>query len=407
MIIARRGKQSVPKQSKREVFATFLMLGLYGFGGPTAHFALFRRVLAEERGWVSPAVYDEYLALCQFLPGPGSSQMAAVLGWVRAGALGAVAAMTAFALPSVILMAAAALALPVLPQGAAQGVTAGLLAAVAAVVAGAVFSMLRSQSGRAWGLAIAASSAVALFAAAQVGFASLLVLQPALIALGGLAGLIVLRRGAQAPREPFLRPAKAVGGWAAAIVFALLLVGLPLLAGSGPSLALADSVYRSGALVFGGGHVVLPLLQAELTPDPVSQEVFLAGYGLAQALPGPLFSFAAFLGAAAAESALMAVMLAVLAAVMIFLPGLLLVFAVLPLWSGLKMLPLAQGAIGGAAAAAAGVLAYAFYDPVLTSLPADWRVWSLALFAFASLQLAKAPPPLVVAACALAGAVLI
>jgi chromate transporter len=397
----------VPKHSKREVFATFLMLGLYGFGGPTAHFALFRRVLAEERGWVSAAAYDEYLALCQFLPGPGSSQMAAVLGWVRAGALGAVAAMTAFALPSVVLMAAAAFALPVLPEAAAQGVTAGLLAAVAAVVAGAVFSMLRSLAQRGWALVIAAGCAVTLFAAAQFGFVSFLVLQPAMIALGAVAGLIVLRRRVEAHSEPFVRPAKAAGGWAAAGLFTLLLIGLPLLDGTDRALALADSVYRAGALVFGGGHVVLPLLQAELTPDPVSQEVFLAGYGLAQALPGPLFSFAAYLGAAAGDTVALGVVLAVLAAIMIFLPGLLLVFAVLPIWSSLKTLPLAQGALGGAAAAAGGVLAYAFYDPVLTSLPVDWRVWTLALIAFLSLQLAKAPPPLVVAACAIAGAVLI
>ena len=391
------------KQSKREVFTTFLVFGFYGFGGPTAHFALFRKVLAEERRWVGAAVYDEYLALCQFLPGPGSSQMAAVLGWVRAGAPGAVLAMTAFALPSVVLMTGAALTLPVLPQGLAQGVGAGLLAAVAAVVAGAVISMFKGLMARSWSLAIAGASMLGLWGGALGGVAALWVLQPVIIALGALVGAALLRKRVRRPGEPEARSARARGGWAAAALFAVLLLGLPFLADSHAVLALADAAYRAGALVFGGGHVVLPLLQAELTPDPVSQETFLAGYGLAQALPGPLFSFAAFLGAAAGEDVGGALVFAVAAAVMILLPGLLLVFAVLPIWSNLKKRPLAQGAIGGAAAAATGVLAYAFYDPVLTSLPPDWRVWAIAATAFAALQWIKAPPPLVVAACAVAG----
>jgi len=394
----------VLNQSKREVFTTFLVLGLYGFGGPTAHFALFRKVLAEDRGWISAEAYDEYLALCHFLPGPGSSQMAAVLGWVRAGALGAVIAMTAFALPSVVLMAGAATALPVLPDDLAQGVTSGLLAAVAAVVAGAAISMLKAQTGRVWALVIAGGAAAGLFMAVYSGLVGVLVLQPVLIAAGALAGLVLLRREPGAAANAPARPALPAGGWAAAAVFAVLLVGLPWSAGAHDALALADSAYRAGALVFGGGHVVLPLLQAELTPEPVAQDVFLAGYGLAQALPGPLFSFAAFLGAAAGDDPAPALALAALGAIMIFLPGLLLVFAVLPIWSELKTRPPAQGAISGAAAAATGLLIYASYDPVLTGLPSDWRVWAMAALAFAALQAAKAPPPLVVAVCAILGA---
>ena len=393
----------MPEQSKREVFTTFLVLGLYGFGGPTAHFALFRKVLAEERGWVSPATYDAYLALCQFLPGPGSSQMAAVLGWARAGAGGAVIAMAAFALPSVILMTVAAQTLPILPDDLSRSVTNGLLAAVAAVVAGAVLAMLRSQAASLRALAIAGLTVIALFAGVQSGLVGGVLLQPVLIALGALAGFVTSpRRGSPVSIAP-PRSAKAVGGVAAAALFTLLILGLPLIAGSNGALALLDAVFRAGALVFGGGHVVLPLLQAGLSPNPVPQDVFLAGYGLAQALPGPLFSFAAFLGAAPVDAPLAATALAILAAGMIFLPGLLLVFAVLPVWSNVQGRAHAQAAIKGAAAAAAGLLAFALYDPVLTSLAPDWRAWSMALAAFAALEWAKAPPPLVVAACAILG----
>jgi len=381
---------------------TFLTLGLYAFGGPTAHFALFRRTLAERRDWVSPAEYDAYLALCQFLPGPGSSQMAAVLGWGRAGPLGAILAMIAFALPSVFIMGLAGFALPLIDPEAVSGVITGLLAAVAAVVAGAVWAMGRTTARRPVGLIFAAASAAGVLWASWQGL-SVIWLQPILIALAAFAGGVVLQEKAADTPGAADRKTPARGAGVAAFVFAALLIGLPVLSHLGPPFALADIVYRSGALVFGGGHVVLPLLKAGTTPELISEAAFLAGYGLAQAVPGPLFSFAAFIGSAAGEGPVDAAGLAILAAVKVFLPGLLLVFAVLPVWTRIKAMSRAQGAIRGAAAGATGLLAAAFVDPVLTSLPVDWRVYALAVAAFAALQWAKAPPPLVIAACALAG----
>jgi chromate transporter len=384
------------------VFITFFTLGLYAFGGPTAHFALFRKTLAERRRWLSPAEYDAYLALCQFLPGPGSSQMAAVLGWVRAGPFGAVLAMAAFAIPSVVLMGSAGFALPLLDPAVASGAIAGLLAAVAAVVAGAVWAMGRTTARHPLGLALATVSAACVLIATQQGV-SVIWLQPALIALAALAGGILLRTKTRVDVEAGDRTVSAKVGVLALISFATLLLGLPFLTGLGAPFVLADIVYRSGALVFGGGHVVLPLLKAGTAPELVSEASFLAGYGLAQAVPGPLFSFAAFIGAAAGEGLFGAICLALLAAVMVFLPGLLLVFAILPVWARIKAWPRAQGAILGAAAGATGLLAAAFVDPVLTSLPVDWRIYGLALAAFVALQGAKVPPPLIIAACAVAG----
>ncbi len=380
---------------------TFLTLGLYAFGGPTAHFALFRRVLAERRQWLSPAEYDAYLALCQFLPGPGSSQMAAVLGWVRAGPMGACLAMAAFALPSVLIMGAGGVALPLIDHAAANGVITGLLAAVAAVVAGAVWAMGRITARRPIALLLAFASAAGVLWAIGQGM-SVIWLQPVLVALCALAGAVILQDKTAQP-DIASQSAPARFGVFAFTIFIALLAGLPLLSHFGSAFALADIVYRSGALVFGGGHVVLPLLKAGTTPELVGEATFLAGYGLAQAVPGPLFSFAAFLGAAAGETGLEAGALALLAAVMVFLPGLLLVFAVMPVWARIKVWPRAQGAILGAAAGATGLLAAAFVNPVLTSLPVDWRVYGLAVVAFAALQWGKAPPPLVIAVCALAG----
>ncbi len=384
---------------------TFLALGLYAFGGPTAHFALFRKTLAERRDWLSPADYDAYLALCQFLPGPGSSQMAAVLGWVRAGPIGAILAMTAFALPSVILMGLAGFALPLIDPNAAGGVITGLLAAVAAVVAGAVWTMARTTARQPIGGGLAVASAAGVLLASWQGL-SVIWLQPAVIALAALAGGLMLQAKGADPPDVSVQPPAARGGVLAFVMFTALLLGLPLLSSAGTGFALADIVYRSGALVFGGGHVVLPLLKAGTTPDLVAEATFLAGYGLAQAVPGPLFSFAAFIGSAAGGGMLASAALAVLAVVMVFLPGLLLVFAVLPIWARIKAWPRAQGAILGAAAGATGLLAAALVNPVLTSLPVDWRVYGLAILAFVALQWAKAPPPLVIAACALAGFVI-
>lgn len=400
-----RGKQSVAEHSKSEVFLTFATLGLYAYGGPTAHFALFRKVLSEDKAWVTPQRYDGYLALCQFLPGPGSSQMAAVLGWVRAGRIGAVLAMLGFALPSLVLMTAAGLTLPRLGSDLANGAITGLMAAVAAVVGLAIWSMIRATSKQPAGLVLALASASVLLVSQAFGVFSVW-LQPGLIALCALLGWMGFSEPASQDREPISSKARRFGMIVAAASFALVFVALTLLSSQGDTLHLANTVYRSGALVFGGGHVVLPLLQAGVVPELVSESEFLAGYGLAQAVPGPLFTFAAFVGAASADATTAAIGLGVLAGLLIFLPGLLLVFAVLPVWERLQSSRRAKGAVAGAAAGATGVLAAGFVNPVLTSLPLDWTVYALAALALIALQFGKVAPPLVVATCAIIGLLL-
>ncbi len=395
----------MPEHRKSEVFLTFLRLGLYAFGGPTAHFALFRRRFVQDRAWLSPAHYDGYLALCHFLPGPGSSQMAAVLGWVRAGPAGAVLAMLGFALPSLIIMTAAGITLPLLDPDLAERVGNGLMAGVAAVVAGAVWAMLKTTAKHPVALMLAGASAIALLAAGAMGGVTLW-LQPGVLLACALLGGIVLSRSDSASPPTGLRPAHRTGAVIAIALFGLLLVGFPVLADEGTALQLAGAVYRAGALVFGGGHVVLPLLEAGTVPDLVEEAEFLAGYGLAQAVPGPLFSFAAFVGAASGDAPATAVLLAGLAAGVIFLPGLLLVFAVLPIWRRLQSSRQAQGVIAGAAAGATGILTAAFVDPVLTSLPVDAGLYALAFAAVLALHGARLSPPLVMAGCATAGLVL-
>ena len=397
------GKETVPDLTAWRVFLTFIRLGLIGFGGPAAHLGLFRETLVRRAGWVSERVYDELLALCQFLPGPGSSQTAAALGWVKAGPVGAIAALTGFALPSVMIMGLAGYGAAAHADLIPDGVRTGLLAAAAAVVGAAVVSMAQSQARR----PAAAGLAVFGFAATLAGAATALPLaavQPCVIALGAALGAALLRgahRGGHA--EPAPRKGRPRGAWIAlGLVLAGLLI-LPVSAGEARVAALADAVFRSGALVFGGGHVVLPLLESGTVPEFVDRETFLAGYGLAQSIPGPVFTFAAFLGAAAGDGPAGAAVFAVVAVLAIFTPGLLLVFAVLPAWARLKQNAAAAGALAGAAAAVTGILAAAFINPVLTSLPADWTAYALAAAGFAALRLLNASPPLVVAACAGAG----
>ncbi|XBQ16302.1 MAG: chromate efflux transporter [Oceanicaulis sp.] len=399
------GKETVRSGTLAEVFFVFLRLGLVGFGGPAAHLALFRTVFTGERRWLEPAAYDELMALCQFLPGPGSSQTAAAVGWVRAGPLGGVVAMTAFALPSLAIMGLAGWGAVAFAELIGTGLLAGLLAAAAGVVANAVLTMARTQAASVPGAVIAfAAFAVVLFAG---GFEwPLTGVQPAMILLGALAGLAFAAAPGPA-EEGAVRGGGRRGAIAALVVFAGLLAGLPLVAGEDRALMLADAVYRAGALVFGGGHVVLPLLEAGVVPDLVEEEAFLAGYGLVQAVPGPLFTFSAFIGAAAADGPAQALGYAALAAASIFLPGLLLVYAALPFWAQLKSSAAARRALSGAASAVTGILAAALIDPVIVSVPAEPIAYLIAIAAFLALRFIKAPPPLVVLACGAAGFVLL
>lgn len=385
-----------PSGSPGEVFLAFLKLGLTSFGGPIAHLGYFRDELVTRRRWLDEAGYADLVALCQFLPGPASSQVGFALGLMRAGPLGALAAWTAFTLPSAILLVLFALGAAALDGPVAQGVLHGLKLVAVAVVAQAVLGMARSLAPD------GPRAGIALVAVAMVVMLGGVLGQVGAIALGALGGLLLCRGGAAAPVAhdfPISRSASV----AALVLFAVLLLVLPLVAGTGQGMALFDGFYRAGALVFGGGHVVLPLLDAETVARGwLAEDAFLAGYGAAQAVPGPLFTFAAYLGAVAQPSP-NGVVGAGIALVAIFLPGLLLLIGALPFWSGLRRWPAAAAGMRGANAAVVGILGAALYDPVFLSAVLEPRDFVLALAGFVALVAWKAPPFVVVAALAVAG----
>ncbi|WP_428375690.1 chromate efflux transporter [Lichenicoccus sp.] len=390
-----------------EVLLAFLRLGLTSFGGPVAHLGYFRSELVERRGWVSEQDYAEIVGLCQFLPGPASSQAGFALGLLRAGPIGALAAWAGFTLPSALFMllcADLAGGLAASPLG--HGLLHGLRLAAVAVVAGAVLGMARSLCPDRPRAAIAMAAMLAT-AAAPAGVAQMVA-----IFLGAAAGLL-LCRGTGAPRDaiPIVQPVSAPAGARCLGLFLALLVLPPVLAAQRPEavpqgLRLFEAFSRAGALVFGGGHVVLPLLHdAVVAPGWVPEDRFLAGYGLVQAVPGPLFSFAAYLGAVAwpGSGGLQGATIALLA---IFLPGLLLVAGTLPFWNWLRARPAARAAVQGANAAVVGLLAMALYDPLWTSTilrPADFIV---AVAGFLLLTMWQVPPLAVVALGAASGAAL-
>jgi chromate transporter len=386
--------------SPGEVFRVFLKLGLTSFGGPIAHLGYFRNELVLRRQWIDEAGYGDLVALCQFLPGPASSQVGFALGLLRGnGLLGGLAAWLGFTMPSALVLLAFALGAGAFIGPAAEGFLHGLKLVAVAVVAQAVWGMARTLAPDRTRATIAlAALAIVTLGAGSFG-------QIAAIALGALAGLRFCRGEGLALTGQLRFPVSRRLGLALLLLFAALLVLPPLLgAASGDqALALFDAFYRSGALVFGGGHVVLPLLQAEVvTPGWVSNESFLAGYGLAQAVPGPLFSFAAYLGAAM-EPAPHGLAGAAIALMALFLPGLLLVYGMLPFWDALRSRPLAQAAMRGANAAVVGILGAALYNPVWTSAVLSPRDFALALAGFLLLLVWRAPSWVVVALLAAAG----
>jgi chromate transporter len=389
--------------SAGEVFHAFLKLGLTSFGGPIAHLGYFRDELVIRRGWLDERAYADLVALCQFLPGPASSQVGFSLGVLRGGGLlGGLAAWAAFTLPSALLLLAFASGVTALSGPVAGGAIHGLKLVAVAVVAQAVWGMARALTPdrpRA-GIAVAALFLTVL-AAGSVG-------QLGAIALGAFAGLLLCRAPSQGQGGPLAFPISRRAGAVALAAFAVLLVVPGLLATGLPSqtLALFDSFYRSGALVFGGGHVVLPLLQAEVVaPGWVGPGSFLAGYGVAQAVPGPLFTFAAYLGAIAGPAP-HGVAGSAIALVAIFLPGLLLVYGALPYWDAFRTRPLAQAAMRGTNAAVVGILGAALYDPVWTSAVGNPRDFAVAVLAFMLLTVGRVPPWAVVAITALGGVAL-
>ncbi|WNL40028.1 chromate efflux transporter [Halomonas sp. PAMB 3232] len=383
-----------------DVFRTFLWLGCTSFGGPVAHLGYFHTEFVVRRRWLSEAAYAELVALCQFLPGPASSQVGFALGLLRAGPWGAAAAWVAFTLPSALLLALFALGSTALEGPLFERVIDSLKLVAVAVVAHAVWGMAKSlcpDRARA-GIALGAVFVAALASgpAGQVGA----------IALGAVAGLWLCR--SPSPRgevNTFSFGVSRRAGAAALALFALLLGALPLLAPMALWLDMVDAFYRAGALVFGGGHVVLPLLSAEtVQPGLISNDAFMTGYGAAQAIPGPLFTFAAYLGAlwpgvnAGAGAAL--------ALVAIFAPGFLLLVGVLPFWHRFRRGERAQALLRGASAAVVGILGLALFDPVWVSavlVPIDV---ALALTGFLLLSVWRLPAWAVVIIVLLGGIVL-
>ena len=382
--------------SAREVLAVFLRLGLTSFGGPIAHLGFFHRELVERRRWVSEQQFAQLLGLCQFLPGPASSQLGFALGLMRAGWGGALAAFLAFTLPSAVLLFGFAAVLPQLSGPVGTSAIHGLKLVALAVVAHGVMTMARQLCPDPRRAGIATAAAVVILLTGQAW------LQLITVILGGLAGLYLCRDAKPSPEGELHTPHGMRAGWILLALFFLLLLGLPLLTGSGAGVALFEAFYRAGALVFGGGHVVLPLLEESVVASGwVSADDFLAGYGAAQAVPGPMFSFAAYLGARipGADGGMLGASIALIA---IFLPGFLLLSGILPLWRTLARYDAAARAIAGVNAAVVGLLAAALYDPVWTSAvfsPADVAI---ALVAFTMINAWRLSVIYVVAWCVLA-----
>jgi chromate transporter len=356
-------QQQAARGTVVEVFGAFLRLGLTAFGGPVAHLAHFRQAFVERQRWLTEAQYAQLIALCQFLPGPASSQVGFGIGLLRAGWGGALAAFVAFTLPSALLLLGFAAAIDRLGGPLAAAGLHGLKLVALAVVAQGVLGMARQLCPDATHATIAAGAAAAIIVSGGAW------MQIAVIALGAVAGSMLGSRPLlPTAGEGLPVPHGRRVGWLLLAAFALMLVGLPVLAGqTGGLLAMIEGFYRAGALVFGGGHVVLPLLEETVVaPGWISQERFLAAYGAAQAVPGPMFSIAAFLGAEL-PGEYGGVTGATLALLAIFLPGFLLLGGLLPIWNRLTTRPVAMRAVAGVNAAVVGLLGAALYDPVWTS----------------------------------------
>jgi chromate transporter len=390
-----------------DVFRIFLRLGLTSFGGPIAHIGYFRREFVERRQWLDEGTFASIVAFCSVLPGPTSSQTGMLVGLMRAGAGGALAAWIGFTLPSAVAMTAFGLGLQALElrggvtsSGWFTGLLAGLTAAAAAVVAQAVLALARSSCTDRETKTIALGAAI--LGIAVGGSASLQWLP---IALGALVGALFLRQagaGIAVPELPLRvpRPVAVASAAIFAAIVALLLIPAWIVA---PPFALLETVARAGALVFGGGHVVLPLLQGLVGDGLLPAREFFAGYGAVQAMPGPLFSFAAFVGAIDTSS-LSGIPGALVATVVIFLPSFALIFALAPVWKRLRALPGAAGALRGANAGVVGLLGAVLYHPILTSLGTNVTNVGIALAAYALIAVWAFPPWTVVVAGALFGA---
>lgn len=388
--------------STGEVFAAFLRLGLTSFGGPIAHLGYFHEEFVVRRKWLDEKTYVDLVALSQFLPGPASSKVGIALGLSRAGYPGALAAWTGFTLPSAIALVLFGYGVTSLGNALGSGWLHGLKVAAVAVVAQAVLTMMRSLApDRARATLAVAAAALVLAVPSSWG-------QIGAIVLGAVVGLALFRDAPPADHASLPHPVSRTAALIAIVLFFAILIGLPLVAAAtaNHSLQLFEAFYRSGSLVFGGGHVVLPLLQAAVVPPGwVSNDAFLAGYGAAQAVPGPLFTFSAYLGTVMGPSP-NGWAGAILCLVAMFLPAFFLVIGPLPFWDELRRRPAAQAALRGVNAAVVGLLLAALYNPVWTSGIKSAGDFALGVAAFLLLFMWKTPPWLVVAFCAIGGAVL-
>lgn len=383
------------------IFCIFLKLGLTSFGGPIAHLAYFRETFVQRHKWLDEQSYSDLLALCQFLPGPASSQVGIAVGLMRGGYRGALAAWLGFTLPSALFLAICAWLVTsdgvALPEGTLHSFKVVAVAIVAQAVWGMAKNLCRTLP----------TVAIMLLSACLVLWSNTVWAQIGVIVMSALLGVMFFKPNQidrpQMTSTPFIN--KRTGVKWLAVFFALLLC-LPLAAAVFPNKALLvfDSFYRTGSLVFGGGHVILPLLQAETVQSAwVTQDVFVTGYGLTQAVPGPLFTFAAFLGASMTDLGAWGAWLALVA---IFMPSFLLVFGVMPFWQSLRRHQGTQGAMMAVNAAVVGILLAAFYNPVWSSAIFQVSDGLFALMAFVALAIWRLPPWLVVVASGLLGALL-
>ncbi|HWA26758.1 MAG TPA: chromate efflux transporter [Lacunisphaera sp.] len=404
-----------PRPTVLDIFLVALRLGCTSFGGPIAHIAFFRHEYVEKRRWLDEAHFADLVSLCQFLPGPASSQTGFGVGYLQRGLAGGLAAWVGFTLPSAVLMIGFALGVAALGDLAAAGWLRGLKVAAVAVVAQAVWSMWRNLCPDLPRSVLAGASAGVLLVLADTWT------QVGVIAAGAIIGLLLLRSkngdGMVSPAPSELRSPGPAGlavppplpGVISLGLFFVLLLGLPAFArlSGSPGVGIFDRFYRTGALVFGGGHVVLPLLEREVVaPGWISHDQFLAGYGAAQAVPGPLFTLSAYLGAAMHHGP-GGILGGIWALGAIFLPGLLLVAGAIPFWHALRSRPGAQAALRGSNAAVVGVLLAALFHPVGTAGITDGRTAALAVAGLVALQWGRVPAWAVVGAAAGLGAMLL
>ncbi len=390
---------TAPSRHAWPVFVAFLRLGLTSFGGPVAHLGYFRDTFVTRRGWLTERAYADLVGLCQFLPGPASSQVGMAIGLSRAGYAGMFAAWLGFTLPSALLMMLFALGVHATGMPVAAGALHGLRIVSVAVIAQAVWGMARTLCPDARRVTLMAiASSIALLAPAAW-------LQVAVIVAAGIAGLVLLPQPERGAHDPLPLHVSHRAGVLWLALFAALIVVLPFAARAFHSntLAVVDAFFRTGALVFGGGHVVLPLLQAAVVaPGWVGDSAFLAGYGVAQAVPGPLFTFAAFLGASLRDAP-NGWLGGTIALVSIFAPSFLLVAGTAPFWERLRRSTRMQAALAGVNAAVVGLLLAALYHPVWTDTIVSPGDFATALVAFVALVFWRVPPWAVVIASAALG----